>query len=145
LSALENFWSQQLGIKKQRLDAEWVESQSIENIAKALRMAADILDGKPSDGRSFSDHDESIFDAFFEASDRVKRDHPHRVIYTDATHLFSTADPTFSEFIEVYREQNPRVRVEERTLRRSLKRLGLTTHPAKRGRPKEKIGHRKLS
>jgi hypothetical protein len=38
----------------------------------------------------------------------------------------------------IYREQNPRVKVEARTLRRSLQRLGLITGPARRGRPSGK-------
>jgi len=108
----------------------WTESQSklrwgivdmgaIENIAKALRLAADKLEGKPEDGRRFSDHDRKIAIAFFLARAR-------------------TTYPTFSEFIEVYRKRNPKVRVEERTLRRSLQRLGLTVYPARRGRPKGK-------
>jgi hypothetical protein len=130
------------GLDRTCLDAKWVESQSVQNIAKALRMAADMLDSKPSDGRSYTGHDTKIFDAFLDASGRVTRNHPHRVIFWNGDHRFRTAVPTFDEFLEVYREQNPRTSIEERTLRRSLRRLGLTLCPARRGRP-NKNSHRK--
>src|SRR5262249_23315342 len=46
--------------------------------------------------------------------------------------------PTFSEFLEVFREQNPELHgASERSLRRSLKRLGYETTPGKPGRPRE--------
>jgi hypothetical protein len=129
-------------------DDTWVESESVENIADGLRLAADMLEEKLMDGRSLSGHDSKIRAAFLEASARVRRDHPDRVkpLYEDTTSRITVLpQPTFSEIREVYREQNPRVKTEDRTLRRSLRRLGIITHPDKRGRPKEKIGHRKLS
>jgi hypothetical protein len=117
--------------------AGWAESQSIENIAKALRLAADILEEKPRDGRSYSDHDKEIVIAFAFARPFA---HPHRAIYNNdgSRCVIGTEAPTFSEFIEVYRKLNPKVKVEARTLRRSLRRLGLPTLPGKRGRPREK-------
>jgi hypothetical protein len=119
------------------LDAKWFQSQSIENIARALRLAADILEEKPQDGRTFSDHDEKILEAFLEATARVRRDHPNRVI-EDKTYQLSRGAPTFSEFLQVYHERNPRVKVEARTLRRTLQRLRIPTHPDKLGRPNGK-------
>ena len=119
----------------------WVESESVENIANGLRLAADMLEEKPMDGRSLSGHDSKIMAAFLEASIRVRRDHPHRVkpLHEDTTSRITILpQPTFSEILEVYRQQNPRVKAEDRTLRRSLRRLGIITHPDKRGRPKKK-------
>jgi hypothetical protein len=47
--------------------------------------------------------------------------------------------PTFSEFLEVFREQKPELRgASDRSLRRSLKRLGLFPRPDKPGRPRGK-------
>lgn len=47
--------------------------------------------------------------------------------------------PTFSEFLAVFREQNPQLLgASDRSLRRSLKRLGLIARPDKCGRPKGK-------
>ena len=48
--------------------------------------------------------------------------------------------PSFSEFLKVYREQNPKVRVEERSLRKSLRRLDYIIRPAnfRPHRPREK-------
>jgi hypothetical protein len=49
--------------------------------------------------------------------------------------------PSFSEFLIVYREQNPTMKVEARSLRQSLRRLDYIIRPANfrpHGRPKEK-------
>jgi hypothetical protein len=119
----------------------WVESESVENIANGLRLAADMLEEKPMDGRSLSGHDSKIMAAFLEASVRVRHDHPYRVkpLFEDTTSRITILpQPTFSEILKVYRQQNPRVKVEDRTLRRSLRRLGVIPHPDKRGRPKKK-------
>jgi hypothetical protein len=133
-------FSDGMGINTVHLDAKWIESESVENIADGLRLAADILEQKPMDGRTFSDHDCKIATAVLEAMQRVAHDHPSRshLMYEDDFSRIGVAKPTFSEFLEVYREQNPRVKVEERTLRRALKRLNVRLLPDKRGRPKEK-------
>jgi hypothetical protein len=112
-------------------------SESIEIIAQSLRLAADMFEEKPMDGRTFAGHDRKIRAAWLEAIQRVQRDHPHRVklVYADAICRITTAQPSFSEILKVYREQNPGVKVEDRSLRRCLRRLGISTHPDKRGRP----------
>jgi hypothetical protein len=49
--------------------------------------------------------------------------------------------PSFSEFLKIYREQNPKMKVEERSLRQSLRRLDYMIRPANfrpHGRAKEK-------
>jgi hypothetical protein len=44
--------------------------------------------------------------------------------------------PSFSEFLDIFREQNPKLQgASARSLRRSLERLGYHTRPDKRGRP----------
>ncbi len=146
--------------------AALIESESIENIADGLRLAADMLEGKPRDGRAFGAHNRQILTALLDAGARAVRDHPSRArtIYEtvatgnsllgrlgghhdetlsknkDSTYRVEIrwALPTFSEFLSVYREQNPRAKVEDRTLRRTLERLQLPTLPDKRGRPKGK-------
>ena len=123
-----------------------IESESIENIADGLRLAADMLEGKPRDGRAFGAHNRRIVTAFLDAGARVVRDQPSRArtIYEtlskDSTYRIQVmwALPTFSEFLSVYRKQNPGVKVEGRTLRRTLERLHLSTLPDRRRRPKGK-------
>src|SRR5205814_1927189 len=121
-----------------RLDAVWIERESIGNIAEGLRLAADMLEEKPMDGRSFSAHDSKIATAFLEAVERVKRNHPSRivVVHDDGISRITTAVPIFSEILEIYREQNPGVNVEDRTLRRALERLYIVARPGKSGRPR---------
>jgi len=79
-----------------------LQSESVENIAQSLRLAADLLEEKPMDGRSFTGHDGKIMAAFLEAIRRLWRD-PRRVslCYEDAIFRISTAQPTFAEFLEV--------------------------------------------
>jgi hypothetical protein len=92
------------------------------------------------DGRSLSGHDRKIEVAWLTASRGLWRADPVRgkPLYEDeSSRIVQLPCPTFSEFLEAYREQNPKVKVEERSLRRSLKRLGFSTVPDKRGRPKE--------
>jgi len=118
----------------------WIESESIENIANCLRLAADMPEGKPSDGRTFSAYDWQIIKAWLDAGTRAARDHPSRPrpLYVSPEGQVMWAKPTFSEFLSVYREQNAGTKVEGRTLRRTLERLQLRTFPSKRGRPKGK-------
>ena len=118
----------------------WMENESIENITNGLRLAADMLEATPSDGRTFSAHNSQIVTALLEAGNRVAQNCPcrARVLYEDSGHRIIWALPTFSEFLWVYRKQNPGAKVEDRTLRRTLERLHLPTLPGKRGRPKGK-------
>jgi hypothetical protein len=53
-----------IGVNSVHLDAKWIKSESIENIAKGLRLAADIFERKPMDGRTFTEHDSQIGWAF---------------------------------------------------------------------------------
>jgi hypothetical protein len=120
---------------------EWVESESLEDIAQGLRLAAHMLEEKPMDGRSLSGHDSKIREAFLTVSRRLwrSRSRPGKLFYEDAiSRITILPQPTFSEFLEIYREQNPGVKIEDRALRRSLRRLGFITRPDVRGRPKEK-------
>src|SRR5262249_38420866 len=122
----------------------WFESESIGNIANGLRLAADMLEGKPSDGRTFTGHNGQIVTAVWEAGRRAAHDDPSRarplykvVCCKGSTIQFNWALPTFSEFLSVYREQNPGTKVEDRALRRILKRFHIPTAPGKSGRPKK--------
>lgn len=137
---LFEYFEKVMRIASSRLDDKSLKSESIEDIAESLRLAGDMLKEKPIDGRNLSGHDGKIIAAFIEAAGRAWRD-PHRVnpCYEDEIFRITTVQPTFSEFLEVYREQNPNVRVEDSSLRRSLRRLGAHTLPEKPGRkPKEK-------
>ena len=125
----------------------WIKSQSTENIVKGLRLAADMLEGKPNDARTFGAHNDQVRGAWYDACHEVARWHPSRArplyedVPLDSSRQVFWALPTFSEFLLVYRGQNPGTKVEGRTLRRTLERLDLRTAPSKRGRPK-KIGTR---
>ena len=104
-----------------------------ENPAKFLRLVADRLEGKPppySPGHHWNDG--AITEAYEEVCRRMPRARvgPGEVIIRW---------PFFSEFSNIFHEQNPKLRgASGRSLRRSLKRLGYRTQPAKRGRPKKK-------
>jgi hypothetical protein len=117
-----------------------LECESVEDIAQSLRLAADMLEEKPMDGRSLSWHDGRVIAAFLGAARRMWSDPRRRSLcFEDEILRITSAQPTFSEFLEVYREENPGVEVEDSSLRRSLRRLGALTLPEKRGRkPKEK-------
>jgi hypothetical protein len=137
---LFEYFEKTMRIASSRLDDKSLKSESIEDIAQSLRLAADLLEEKPMDGRNLSWHDGKIIAAFIEAATRVWRDPDRRSLcYDDEISRITSAQPSFSEFLEVYREQNPSVEVEDSSLRRSLRRLGALTLPEKRGRkPNEK-------
>jgi hypothetical protein len=139
---LFKYFEQVMRIVSTRPDDEGLKSESVENIAESLRLAADVLEEKPMDQRSLNWHDGKIIAAYIEAARRVWRDAPDRInpCYEDDILRISTGEPTFAEFLEVYREQNPSVRVEERSLRRALKRLGSRLPPGNRGRPRKNGG-----
>jgi hypothetical protein len=101
--------------------------------SKFLRLVADFLEGKPPQ-RNKSDLccDDAITKAYIEAGRR-----------SGAPDI----RPSFSEFHKIFlnqpslpsdRRNIKTISPSERSLRRSLKRLGCPTRPDKRGRPKEK-------
>jgi hypothetical protein len=130
-------------------------SQFRDNFPEFLRMVADLLEGKP-----VRKQDSEISAAYKEAVKRCNRwffepiedwisrspsENSNRV----RKFLDTGVQPTFSEFEKVFQEQNPKlfeprknrpdgIAPSERSLRRSLERLGCITRPDKRGRPKEK-------
>jgi hypothetical protein len=100
-----------------------------ENPPKFLRMVADLLEEK----ELYSPGDNWYDGAIEAAYNEVWR----RCIPSRPTVKFTL--PSFSEFEKVFREQNPKLQgASDRSLRRSLQRLGCLTSPDKRGRPKEK-------
>jgi hypothetical protein len=111
-----------------------------------LRLVADILDGKPpySPGKDW--YDFAITKAYEEACCRMLPGKDRDIIWSVQRTLdpdgkiFPFTRPTFFEFEKIFREQNPKLHrsPSERSLRRSLKRLGLVIAPDKRGRPKGK-------
>ena len=106
-----------------------------ENPAKFLRLVADRLEGKPpsySPGDLWNDG--AITEAYKEACRRM----PRPRVGPDGMMVIIRL-PSFSEFSNIFCQQNPKLRgASDRSLRRSLKRLGYRTQPAKPGRPKKK-------
>jgi hypothetical protein len=114
--------------------------------SKFLRLVADFLEGKPSP-YSPADHcgyNSEITKAYGETLRR--RQKPTK---KNQEGFVEITRPSFSEFFDVFREQNPTLfkpranRPEgsgpsARSLRRSLERLGYRTRPDKRGRPRKK-------
>jgi hypothetical protein len=141
-------------------------SRSDENPSKFLRLVADILEGKPAYSPGGDWHDSKITKAYNETFNHIwfgkDRDWSESDIEKafEEGHL-SSRDiilmknldhpdeksiamplPTFSQFLDIFWEQNPKSTLprppSERSLRRSLARLGCFTRRDKRGRPKEK-------
>jgi hypothetical protein len=138
--------------------------QSREDPPKFLRLVADILEGKPPYSPGNDWYDSKITKAYNDALNRIlsgkDRDWSESDIkkacaegYLFARDIlimrnlgdgttFVMPLPTFSEFLEVFLEQNPESKLprlpSERSLRRSLGRLGCFTRRDKRGRPKKK-------
>ena len=103
-----------------------------ENSSKFLRLVADMIDGKEPYNSGNNIYDHAIFLAHQEAFNRGL---PERERDPARESLF----PSFSEFLNVFREQNPKLRgASARSLRRSLKRLRYSIRPSKPGRPKGK-------
>ena len=104
-----------------------------QNPAEFLRLVADALEGKwPPYSPGNDWYDDKITAAYGEARSRLPRPRPK-------DGAWSGRMPYFSEFLDIFRRQNPKLkRIEDRSLRRSLKRLGYPTEPDKRGRPKKK-------
>jgi hypothetical protein len=141
-------------------------SRSDENPSKFLRLVADIVEGKPAYSPGGDWHDSKITKAYNEAfnhiwfgkdrdwseSDIEKAFEEGHLSSLDIT-LMRNLDhpdkkpiamplPTFSQFLDIFWEQNPKSTLprppSERSLRRSLARLGCFLRRDKRGRPKEK-------
>lgn len=144
----------------------YVCCRSHENVPTFLRLVADILEGKPPYSPGDYWYDSKITKAYSEAFNRIwfgkDRDWSQSDIWEayQEGHL-SSRDiilmknlddpdkksiamplPTFSQFLDIFLEQNPKSKLprlpSERSLRRSLERLGCFTGRDKRGRPKKK-------
>jgi hypothetical protein len=111
------------------------------NVSEFLRLVADQIEGKPAYSPGQDWYDGAITRAY-EGACRSRA-------YRDAVRLWlikhrgaeglPTLSPSFSEFEKVFWEQNPKLQgVSDRSLRRSLRRLGYIVRPDKRGRPKGK-------
>jgi hypothetical protein len=108
-----------------------------ENPGKFLHLVADRLEGKRPPYSPGDDwNDSAITEAYEEALRRVPRpsyENQGGLVVVNVTY------PSFSEFSWVFCKQNPKLRgASERSLRRSLKRMGYRTRPDKRGRPRKK-------
>jgi hypothetical protein len=100
------------------------------NVSEFLRLVADKIEGKPSYSPGEIWYDPAIQRAYLSAC--------HFEHWDEAWAPVLPA-PTFSEFKKVFREQNPKLQgASDRSLRRSLKRLGCYTLSDERGRPKKK-------
>jgi hypothetical protein len=138
------------------------------NVPQFLRLVADILEGKqPYSPANYCGYDDEIASAYKEACMLTRcafLDSGYaRNLSSDAAvapfldrkcgPYLSSGEaiiplpsgavirliPPFYLFLEIFREQNPKLHgASDRSLRRSLRRLGLQTVPSKRGRPKGK-------
>ena len=141
-------------------------SRADENPSKFLRLVAEILEGKSPYSPGSDWHDSKITKAYDKVLNRIwsgrGRDWSESDImkaYDDG--FLSSCDitlvrnldhpdkksiamplPTFSQFLDIFWEQNPKSTLprppSQRSLRRSLARLGCFLRRDKRGRPKEK-------
>jgi hypothetical protein len=126
------------------------------NIPRLLRLIADFLDGKPPDNPDNNWFCRAVGAAYGRACSRMPRvaspsdadellSDPGVSDYRDGVIValpsfsgFISTLPSFSEFLEIFRKQNPKLKVGERVLRRTLSRLGYSTRTDKVGRPKKK-------
>jgi hypothetical protein len=129
-----------------------------ENFPEFLRAVADLLEGKPLRMRAnHYGYDSEIKAAYKEAFKRCNAwffdaDHGHKLAPSEYLNnvqklLATGVEPTFSKFKRIFREQNPKLRgdanpslhgASDRSLRRSLERLGLVVRSDQRGRPRKK-------
>jgi hypothetical protein len=119
-----------------------------EDPAKFLRLVASSLEAKRPLSVSHDWYDPRITQAYTAAavsrgrslSPRFRSSIPRGVPENKFSLApIAFAKPTFSEFSEIFRKQNPTLRVDDSSLRRSLRRLGYDTRSEKRGRkPKGK-------
>jgi hypothetical protein len=119
-----------------------------EDPAKFLRLVADSLEAEQPLSASDDWYDRRITEAYRTAavssglslSPSIRSVIPRGVpenTFSLAPYFF--AKPTFSEFSDIFRKQNPTLKIEDSSLRRSLRRLGYNTRSEKRGRkPKGK-------
>ena len=128
------------------------------NTPRLLRLLADFLDGKPPDNPDNNWFCRAIEVAYGEACSRMPRVRGSRfgdddllsystgvyydpdvsIVVLPSFSGFISTLPSFSEFLEVFWKQNPKLKVGERVLRRTLSRLGYNTRTDKVGRPKKK-------
>ena len=121
-----------------------------ENPAEFLRLVADRLEEKPA---PYSPADHCGYDSEIKKAYRETLRHLPQPVEEDHTGMvIINTRPSFSAFLGVFRKQNPtkkrrrnkngEIVIEDypsdRSLRRSLQRLGYRTRPDKRGRPKKK-------
>ena len=105
------------------------------NVCEFLRLVADKIEGKRSYSPGEDWYDYKISLAYMQALvQKLPSPYPSKLPSRDVPW------PTFSEFLDIFGQQNPKLPKppSERSLRRSLKRLAIITRPDKRGRPKEK-------
>ena len=112
------------------------------NIPRFLRLVADRLEEKwPPYSPGHDWYDDKITAAYSEACSRMPRPRLLTSRGGSVSELMIKR-PSFSEFLEIFREQNPKSKLlrppSDRSLRRALQRLGYETRPDKRGRPKKK-------
>ncbi len=135
------------------------------DVPRLLRLIADFLEGKPPPVPDNDFYCHAVEAAYGEACGRMPRVRENSlsndelfefrdllefrgITYTQYADVFLvslpsfsgfiTTLPSFSEFLEVFRKGNPKLKVEGRTLRRTLERLECHTRHDKRGRPKKK-------
>ena len=120
--------------------------ESDENVPRFLRLVADRLEGKALHNPGWNDH--AIMEAYKEARRRIpwppdKRPDPKMLVSIYKRFLLKDGAiglfpyPSFAEFLNIFWEQNPKLHgASERSLRRSLRRLGYLVRPEKRGRPR---------
>jgi hypothetical protein len=130
------------------------EHHDNENPSKFLRLVADYIEGKEPYEPGDNWYDDAIEEAYCEACRRMalarsggvsratlrsaieKLPGVKQIIFT---RYGRRSRPSFSEFESIFRQQNPKLRgASDRSLRRSLRRLGCITRSDKRGRPKKK-------
>ena len=102
------------------------------NVSEFLRLVADKIEGKLTYSPGGIWYDGAIEKAYLSACISAFENCPD----LDAS---MPVIPSFSKFKKVFWEQNPKLKgASDRSLQRSLKRLGCPLSPVKRGRPKEK-------
>jgi hypothetical protein len=109
------------------------------NIPKFLRLVADILEGREPYNPGNDWYDKAIKAAYKEA---CRRHRPYVPPGFEDIKEYIFSRPSFSEFRDIFEKQNPASKLarppSDRSLRRSLQRLGCMLFPDKRGRPKQK-------
>jgi hypothetical protein len=102
------------------------------NVSEFLRLVADKIEGKGTHSLGEIWYDGAIEKAYFSACISDFENCPD----FDAS---TPVIPSFSKFKKVFWEQNAKLQgASDRSLQRSLKRLGCPLSPVKRGRPKNK-------